>query len=533
MIMFGYFPCFRCIGSGIRTAEMGGLFADYQRIQNKKGEFSMANEETKTLEFSAEDQKKLKQLKVAYPIQQLGGGIEKAYLSTYLSYLYTNVYMMPAAFSGLISIIQSVVGWIGGPVFGALIDKVSFKNAKYYPWMIIGPTIYYLAWLLVYALPVFGVVGYAGAVCALVLAILIALVGPLVTVPINAVYPNMSADPGDRQYFALMQKIGRDGGKTIFGYIFPIMIPALALTFSGGAAEATARGEQVSYALCAIVATVPPILGFLYYAFCLKGSYVERNAMKKAKASKKSLPMSVMFKSVFANRPLLGMFLFMGLHKSFYFIYTGCAVYMFKYVFGDFSKMSIFMTLFNLTAIVGVTLGPIWKKIFKETKRCFVSAFLVHFIVLIIIALTFKSLPLMGFMILFAISSLFMGMLENYILPMFAASADYGAWKNGERTDGLTMSIYSLTIKTGTLVSTTIRTAVLVAAGLDAITAGGPVTDHFVNTMSAFWTWGPVALATLSLASLLFIFNLNDEKIKWINDDLKAGILAKDSVHKF
>ena len=140
----------------------------------------MANEETKSTTFSAEDQKKLKQLKVAYPVQQLGGGIEKAYISTYISYLYTNVYMMPAAFSGLITIIQSIVGWIGGPVFGALIDKISFKNAKYYPWMIIGPSIYYLGWLLIYCLPVFGVTGYAGAVCALVLAVINACTSPLV-----------------------------------------------------------------------------------------------------------------------------------------------------------------------------------------------------------------------------------------------------------------------------------------------------------------------------------------------------------------
>ena len=462
----------------------------------------MANEETKVLDTTAEDQKKLKQLKVAYPVQQIGGGIEKAYLSTYLSYLYTNVYMMPAAFSGLISIIQSVVGWVGGPVFGALMDKITFKNAKYYPWMIIGPAIYYLAWLLVYVLPVFGVVGYSGAVCALVLAILIALVGPLVTVPGSAVYPLLSTDPSDRQYFAKMQKIGRDGGKTIFGYIFPVLLPALALSFSTGAAEATARGEQISYAICAAIATIPPILTFWYFAFTLKGSYVERNAMKKAKASKKGVSMAVMFKSVFANRPLLGMFLFMGLHKSYYFIYTGCAVYMFKYIFNDFSKMSIFMTLFNLTAIFGVTLGPVWKKIFKETKRCFVMCMIAHVAILVVIALTFKTLPLMGFMVLFGLSSLFMGMLENYVLPMFAAAADYGAWKTGERTDGLTMSIYSLTIKTGTLISTTLRTAVLVAAGLDAITAGGPVTDYFVNSMSAFWTWGPVALALMSLASL-------------------------------
>ncbi len=493
----------------------------------------MANEETKTTEFSAEDQKKLKQLKVAYPVQQLGGGVEKAYISTYLSYLYTNVYMMPAAFSGLITIIQSIVGWIGGPLFGTIIDKVNFKNAKYYPWMIIGPTIYYLGWLLIYCLPVFGVTGYAGAVCALVIAVINACVSPLVTVPTNAVYPNLSADPSDRQYFAKMQKIMRDGGKTVFGYIFPVLLPFFALAFSNGAAEATAAGEAMSYALCAVIACLFPIFGYVYYALCLKGSYVERNAMRKAKGVKKSVPLLVMFKNVFTNRPLLGMFLFMGLHKSYYFIYTGCAVYMFKYVFADFSKMGIFMTLFNLTAIIGVTLGPIWKKFFKETKTGFVACMVAHVIVLAIIALTFRSLPLAGFMILFAISSLFMGMLENYVLPMFAAAADYGAWKSGERSDGLIMSIYSLTIKTGTLVSTTLRTAVLVAAGLDAITAGGPVTDHFINSMSTFWTVGPLALSLLSLASLVFIFNLNDERIRLINEDLKAGILRSESQHKF
>lgn len=493
-----------------------------------------ANGENTTTEFSVEDQKKLKQLKVAYPLQQLGGGIEKSYISTYLSYLYTNVYMMPAALSGLITIVQNIVGWIGGPVFGAIIDKVSFKNAKYYPWMIIGPVIYYLGWLLIYCLPIFGITGYTGAVIAFVIALINACVSPLVTVPTNAVYPNLSSNPADRQYFARMQKIMRDGGKTIFGYIFPVLLPAIALAASNGAAEATAHGEAVSYAACAVIACVAPILGYGFYALCLKGSYVERNAMQKKSKSKKSLPLTVMFKTIFTNRPLLSMYLFMALHKSYYFIYTGCAVYMFKYVFQDFAKMGIFMTLFNLTAIIGVTLGPIWKKIFKETKRCFVAAMSVHVVILAIIAVTFKALPLAGFMALFALSSTFMGMLENYILPMFAAASDYGAWKSGERMDGLTMSVYTLTIKTGTLVSTTLRTWVLVAANLDAITKQGmPVTEQFQNYLSTFYTMGPLVLGILSLLCLVFLFNLNDTRIQYINDDLKAGIVAKDSEHRF
>lgn len=492
------------------------------------------SEETKVT-MTEQEQKELKRLKTGYTVQQMGGGVEKAYISTYSSYLYTNVYMMPAAFSGLITIVQSIVGWIGAPVFGGLIDQVKFKNAKYYPWQIIGCVVYYGAWILIYCLPVFGLTGYKGAVCALICAIISAIASPLFTVSGSAIYPNISSNPADRQFLARMQKLGRDGGKTVFGYIFPVILPALALSFSHGAAEATARGEAWSYAICSLIACLPAILGTLFYALRVKGSYIERNALaKSANAAKKGVPLSAMLKGIFGNRPLLGVFLFMALHKSYYFIYTGCAVYMFRYIFGDFSKMKFFMTIFNLTAIIGVTAGPIWKKIFKETKRCFVTNMIAHVIMLAIIAVTFnKGSNLTLFLILFGISSFLMGMLENYILPMFAASSDYGEWKTHERQDGLTMSCYSLTVKTGTLVSTTLRTAVLVAAGLDAITAGGAVTDKFINTMSTFWTMAPLGIGILSLLSLMFIFNLNDERIKNINDDLKAGIYAEASAHKF
>ena len=71
----------------------------------------MGNEETRVPEaqdFSSEDTKKLKQLKVAYPVQQLGGGIEKAYLSTYLSYLYTNVYMIGIFSPPLILVVYQI-----------------------------------------------------------------------------------------------------------------------------------------------------------------------------------------------------------------------------------------------------------------------------------------------------------------------------------------------------------------------------------------------------------------------------------------
>lgn len=473
--------------------------------------------------YELEDEKKLKTIKPMYLVQQLGSGVEKAYFASYVNYFYTNVYMMSAAFSGILSIIQQILGWVGTPLFGIIFDRVSFKKAKYWPWMIIGPVVYYGSYIILFLLPAFGISGDGSGLLALVLASIIALTSPIAAVPISACFPLLSTKSEDRQFFAIAQKLGRDGGKTIMGYVFPILLSTIAATSS----------DSTSYAVCALIAGLAPILTFALFGFVIKDSYVERKALESERTAtgekKKSIPMSVVFKTVATNRPLLSIFLFMSVHKGYYFLYVTCATYMFKYIFNDFSKMSIFMTLFNLTAIIGVMFGPLWKKIFKETKRCFVACMTTHVIILAIIALTFKKLSAVSFIALFSCSSFFMGMLENYILPMFAASSDYGAWKSGNRLDGISMSVYTLTIKFGTLIATLIRTAVLVAADLDAVTAGGAVTTEFVSTMSNLFSWYPLGLGIVALLILVFGFNLNDERINKINDDLSKGISAKES----
>ena len=483
----------------------------------------MAEEKTADFLQAEQDAKQLRTLKTTYTIAQFGGGIEKAYYGTYAQMLYTNVYMMSAAFSGLLSMVQTVVGWIGGPVFGALLDGISFKKAKYYPWIIIGGVGYNLGWMLIYSLPFFGVKSGIAALC---IACFNACISPLLSVPSSACYPLMSSDAKDRQFFARIQKIMRDGGKTIFGYIFP----ALLLTLGAG------FGETNAYALCVLLAGIPGIAGYIIYGLSIKGSYVERKALdaeKTASGKKTKISMSVIFRTIFANRALLAMWLFMSLHKSYYFLYTSCATYIFRYYFADFGKMSIFMVVFNLTAIIGVMFGPLWKAVFKETKRCFVSAMAVHVILLAVTAVLFKSISVWTFISLFGVSSLFMGMLENYILPMFAASSDYGAWKSGRRLDGVTMSIYSLSVRTGTMLATTIRTAVLIAANLDAVTAGGEITAGFLGTLSSLFSWLPLGLGIASLLCLAFLFHLTDERIKLVNEDIAAGITASSSQHKF
>ena len=154
-----------------------------------------------------------------------------------------------------------------------------------------------------------------------------------------------------------------------------------------------------------------------------------------------------------------------------------------------------------------------------------------HVAVVGILALTFKNLTAYSFIAIFAVSSFFMGMLENYIMPMFAAASDYGAWKTGNRLDGITMSIYSLTITSGVLIATFIRSGVLMAVNLDAVTAGGEITSAFVGGLGNLFSWIPFVMSLLSLVFVLLV-PLNDKRIAQINEDIAAGITAKDSTLK-
>ena len=480
----------------------------------------MEEERKFNTDLSAEEQKQVGKVKAGYAIAQFGGGIEKSFYSTYSPYMYTNVYGLSSLYSGIITMLSSILGWVGAPLFGTILDKVKFKNGRYWPWLMIGPMIYNLSWLLIFMLPLLGV---KSGIVALVLACLAQVGSPLMTIPMNASFPLLSNDPKDREFFGKAQKVGRDGAKTIFGYIFPALIGV----FTGKMEEAGIYGWLV------LIAALPPIFAYIWYALTLKGSYVERRADDKVDAAtgkKKSIPLGLALKTAFTNRPLLCMFLWMGLHKTYYFFYTGGAMYMWKYVFCDFGKFKFFMTMFNLTAIVGVMLGGIWKSIFKESKRCFVSAFMVHVAILAVIAVLFKGISPVLFIVLFGASSLFMGLLENYMLPYFSASADYGAWKAGSRMDGISMSLYSLSVKTGTLLATTVRTAMLVSANYDAIKAYKTVAEipaadlaFFQNGFSPLWSWYPLGIAVVALLILMFGVNLNDAKIAAINKDIAEG----------
>ena len=491
----------------------------------------MSTEELALQTQEAEDAKRLKRFKFLYPFYEFCASMSKAF-STYVTFFYTNVFMFSVNFTATITLTSSLISWIGTPVFAAFVDSFSFKNAKYWPWVLIGSLLVNGGTMLIIALPALTGKTVELMYVVFIIRIIMTVVTPMSSTPMSGSFPKMSKAPSDRQYFGMAQKVGRDGGKTIFGYIVPAMLIAL----SGGSQDPTMAGYAITAAICYGIT----IFGFWLFALAgLKGSYVEREALQETKAKKvNKVPISAMVKTIIGNRQVLGMFIFFSLHKSYYFIYTSYAAYVFRYVFQDLGKIGTFMTMFNLTAIIGVMFGPLWTKLWKESKRAIVTAFMAHMVFLVIMFFTFKTGGVNLFIVLFGCSSFFMGMLETWVLPNFAAAADYGAWKTGARMDTLTMAIYSMCMTVCMVITTLVATAFLnsfdYTGWLQQYNAGAVgITDAVYNGLSNLFTLAPLVLSILSLCSLMFIYNMTDDKLKKIQADLAEGKTAANSEWKF
>lgn len=238
------------------------------------------------------------------------------------------------------------------------------------------------------------------------------------------------------------------------------------------------------------------------------------------------------FRTIFTNRALVSMYFFTSFQKCYYFIFFSYATYLFNYVFNDMGLMATFMLVFNFAAIIGAMFGPLAQKVVKETKQLLIVSTGVQIVILFVATLFLRQFSAAAFIALFAVLSFFMGLVESFFMPMFASASDYCSWKSGVSMDGLNMSIYSLSITTGLLVSSTVSTAVLTKAGLDGVVANAVATETFLGGLNILYGWIPLGFACCSLLAFI-LFPLNGKRMAQVNEDLAAGKTAATSEYKF
>lgn len=427
--------------------------------------------------------------------------------------LYTDIYMFPVMLAGFLELLTQFLNWASGPLFGVLVDRVTFKKGKYWQWIAGGCLCVTLVYIIIFGIPTFMSTPASLAILVFLLAAIRSIGQPMCDVTLVTVYPKIGKTPEERSRLAAGKSFGLRIGQTLGGWIAPLLIVFFAAQFGT---------EQASWFGTALVLGIVGAISYLFFAAVLRKSSVEKEAVaEKNSAKRKKVPLSVAIKSLLTNRALLIMFLFMVIHKFYYFLQTYTATYFYKYYVNDFGMQGTFTSGKQIAQIVGVFLGIYLLKLVGDSKKAFLVAGIGHIAALgVSIFLTNST---MGFIAISAIHSLFAGMMEAFILPFFAAACDYGTWKTGAKADGLNMSVYTLALSIASAVSIAARSFALDRIGYDAslYVDGVLPSQDILNLFANFQTLFPFLLSIVAVALVVF-FPLNDEKLKTIREDLDA-----------
>jgi len=456
---------------------------------------------------SSEDIRQDNRDKLIYPMQQLAHGVMQSFFATYLNNLMTLVYVFPIAVAGVVEAMGQTLGWIIGPVSGAVIDRFSFKKAKYWPWIIIGSIGAAVCWIVIFVLPVF-VPDPTRMVIPVAIIILFRAVleGPDAAVG-YILYARLARDGKLRSYLAMWGKIGRDGMKALVGFIFPLMLVGFM---------ARGMSEVKSWALIAIILAFSSIALQTVTVVLTKYSRPEKEAVAGLGGAKaKSRPITKTFTAIFTNRALLSAYLCQSLSKVFFFYHIMGGMFLWRFYMNNMAMMAVYMTLLSLAAVAGAMLVPVAYKILMDTKRCAAMAYIAQAAIYAAAFFIVSPQNVWGTIFIICFASFFNGMSDSFMQPLFAHGADYSAWKSGNKDYGLNMAVFGLSITTGVLVSTITRTAALAAGGFDsaALAAGAVVPDGVMSALHNLNTLYPLIICVIITAILLFVYPLNDRKV--------------------
>ncbi len=463
-------------------------------------------------------------LKYMYPVTSFAAGTYMAYFPTYTSMLYTDIYFIPVVLSGILQLVAQFTRWFAGPIWGTVVDRVTLKRGKYWPWIAIGATVSAVAQMTIFGLPSLSKNPASLASVVFGLAVILSLAGVVQSTTLVSVYPRLADSPRDRTFLAMAQTVGRTAAKTIFGFFVPIWL--LFFTKSGGS-------NAAGWATTGYIIGIIGLVLYLAFALVLKESSVEKQAIEtKAKRRGGEGSLGRAFQGIMTNRALLVMFLVFTTIKVFDLGFqTNGASYFWKYYMKDFKSMSTFMTFRSLSHAIGASFGLIWLRALKDSKRAFFAAGLLDIGVLGAASLLLGKLSAMNYILLMSTGQFFRGLEEAYVLPFFAAACDWGTLKTGVRAEGLNMSVYSLTLTVAGLIGTTFTTAVLRSVGYNpaAYAKGAVPAQAVVSQIGRIAVWYPFILAIVAFTLFILFYPIDDKRLKEIKDELRAKEAAKSA----
>lgn len=437
-------------------------------------------------------------IKTFWGISEVGFSVMSTTETSFFVYFLTDVAQFPLALTGIITSLTAIVDAVTAVIAGIIIDKVTFKNGKYRPWLV-----YCSPFVTAFFVLMFTKIGSDILACILVSIgyIMSHAIWNISWTANRNLIPILTDSPDERAFLSGRIAAGSCGGKMLASWLVPTLNTLLIATFSG----------ITAYTLIALIAALLFMLCYYIHYSITKG-YEDDMHYESGKA----VTFADMAKSIAACPPLIAILLHDALRLVAYYGVAASASYYCKIVLQNPAAVKMLLLIFYFGGFLGSLLSKNAAAKLGGTKKAsffgVISFMVIHGICYFLPA----NLTLMAIMM--GLSQFLFGIAYGLTSNLYAMCGTYSEYKTGKNTRGVIMAFCSLAIKLGVALRGLMITFVLTLINYDP---NGVITAASQSGIKSLYILAPVAVLLLSLIPLGF-FKLDDNEVIKMEEEIKA-----------
>ena len=424
-------------------------------------------------------------------------------VNMYLAYFYTDVFGLSAAAVATLLLVAKVWDGINDPMMGALMDKTYTRVGGYRTYMIAGAVALVLFTILTFSVPGFGDSGKL--FYAYVTYIGLGMAYTVMNVPFNALPSRMTDNPKRlNQLFASSMWAG-GLGSTVLG----MCTMPLILMLGNGVQEAGYQKTAIVYA----VVSLPMVL--LMVRLCKENPDIAKaKEITAAKEGEKGTSFFGYIKSIFTNKNLLCVYVYMFCAMFSQIGRASTAFYYYMFCVGNMAWASVLMSVSGLVGLVLIPFVPALIGKYGKKKVVIVSQIIQIIGLIMMFAGPYTNIPYT------IAANLVYGLGGGYsacVGAMIVDALDNYEYRTGVRNDGVAFAFNGLMTKISAAIAGSIGLMVMAAFGY---TNGADLTERALTGINTGVNIVPLAAAAAAIIPML-LFDLNEEKMTVIRQTLK------------
>ena len=434
--------------------------------------------------------------KFAYGLGDTASNIVFQTVMMFLTFFYTDIFGLSAAAVGTMFLLVRILDAVTDPLMGAIADRTQTRWGKFRPYLAALAIPYALISILTFTTPDFSESGKL--VYAYITYALLMIMYTAINIPYCALGAVITSNPKERLSVQSYRFVLASAGG--------LMVSALTLhlvDLLGGGDKA--RGYQLA------VATMS-VLGIAMFFICF--AYTRERVTP---VNDKPQPLATSVKGLFSNEQWLllsGMTLLIVIGVM---TRAAVALYYIKYVLEAEHLSTVFVTLGMLGMLIGSGLAPaITNRVCKIKVYSFCSFSIA------VLCIFFYIFGHTSIALAFGLH-LVIGLLQQLTTPilwaMLSDTIDYGEWKTGVRTTGLSFSATMFALKLGMAIAGALTGWLLFSYGY---VGGQEQSDRAVEGIMVLFTVVPAITATMG-AIIIRYYKLNDQTTEFVQKQLVEG----------